>query len=187
RGYAALAGTPGLSQNNLSVFKQYATPAATALTDAAQFPKVAGVPIEVGQLSIVAPNYQNGYYSVASLDYNGSSSDQVRMRYVYNRTVTLDFKANLPVFFQIEPTSYHLATISEYHNFSPTLTNELRLGFNRYISDTPSGDYKFPGLDAFPNLQFADLGGLQLGPNPSSPQSSSQNTYQLTDNLSLSR
>src|SRR5207248_1095042 len=107
------------------------------------------VPIEVGQLSIVAPNYQNGYYSVASLDYNGSSSDQVRMRYVYNRTVTLDFKANLPVFFQIEPTSYHLATISEYHNFSPTLTNEPRAVAPINFVQPGRGDYQYSTLDLY--------------------------------------
>ena len=137
-------------------------------------------------MSIVAPNYVNGTEAVASADYNASASDQLRLRYIYNRTVRLDRQSDLPAFFQIEPVSYHLATISEYHNFSPSLTNELRLGFNRYISATPAGDYKFPGLDSFPNLQFADL-GLQLGPDPSSPQSSSQNTYQLTDNVTWTK
>ena len=187
KGFSTLASIPGLSQTNLSVFKQYVTPAATALTDTSQFPKVGGVPIETGQLSIVAPNYQNGYYGVASADYNASSVDQLRLRYVYNRTVTLDHNATLPAFFQIEPVSYHLATVSEYHNFSPALTNELRLGFNRYISSTPAGNYKFPGLSSFPNLQFADLGGLQLGPDPNAPQIVSQNTYQLTDNITWTK
>ena len=186
KGYATLAGISVLNQTNLSVLKQYVAPAATPLADASQFPKVAGVPIEVGQLSVVAPNYLNGYDAVASADYNASSADQLRLRYVYNRTVTLDHQASLPVFFQVEPTSYYLATISEYHNFSPVLTNELRLGFNRFISATPAGNYKFPGLDSFPNLQFADL-GLQLGPDKFAPQSSSQNTYQLTDNVTWTR
>jgi hypothetical protein len=187
KGYATLAGIPGLSQTNLSVLKQYVSPASTAVANAAQFPLVAGIPIEVGQLSVVAPNYQNTYDAVASADYNASSSDQVRLRYVYNRSVTLDHRANLPVFFQVEPTSSYLATISEYHNFTPALTNELRLGFNRYISTTPAGNFKFPGLDSFPNLQFADLGGLQVGPDTVAPQSSSQNTYQLTDNITWTK
>jgi hypothetical protein len=186
-GYATLAGVSGLNQNNLAILKQYATPAAVALPNRSQFPDVNGVPIEVGQSSIVAPNYLNGHEAVASFDYNASASDQLRMRYIYNRTVVLDNKANLPAFFQIEPASYHLATISEYHNFSPALTNEFRVGFNHFLSVTPSGDYKFPGLDAFPNLQFADLNGLQLGPSPFSPQSAAQSTYQLTDNITFTR
>jgi len=187
RGYSTLSTISGLNQTNLGVFKQYAGTAATPLANAAQFPLVSGTPIEVGQLSVVSPNYQNSYNAVASVDYNPTSRDQLRVREIYNRSVTLDARANLPVFFQIEPTTYHLATISEYHTFSPTLTNELRLGFNHEIATTPAGNFKFPGLDAFPNLQFADLGGLQIGPDSVSPQSTAQNTYQLTDNVSWTK
>lgn len=186
KGYAALAGIPGLSATNLGILKQYIAQAATPV-GSAQFPVVGGVPIEVGQLSIVAPNYQNNTDAVASADYNPSSKDQLRLRYIFNRIVTLDHQANLPAFFQIEPANYHLATISEYHNFTPALTNELRLGFNRYDQDTPAGNFKFPGLDAFPNIVINDLGGLQLGPDTFSPQSSSQNTYQLTDNITWTK
>jgi hypothetical protein len=187
KGFSTLASISGLSATNLSVFKQYVAPAATPLSNAALFPIVSGQPIEVGQLSIVAPNYQNTYNAVAGIDYNPSVSDQVRVREIYNRVVTLDAKANLPVFFQIKPITYHLASVSEYHNFTPSLTNEFRLGFNHYIAATPAGNAKFPGLDAFPNLVFADLGGLQIGPNPVAPQSSSQSTYQLADNVSWTR
>ncbi|HEX4275446.1 MAG TPA: TonB-dependent receptor [Bryobacteraceae bacterium] len=187
KGYATLAGIPSLSPTNLAVLKQYVAPAATPVSNAAQFPIVGGVPIEAGQLSILAPNYQNNIDAVASADYNPSGSDQLRLRYIFNRIVTLDHQANLPVFFQIQPNNYHLATISEYHNFTPALTNELRLGFNRYDADTPPGNFKLPGLDSFPNIQIADLGGLQIGPDPAAPQSSSQNTYQLTDNVTWTK
>src|SRR6185312_7595556 len=187
KGYAALAGIAGLSQTNLGVLKQYVTQAAAPVSNAALFPVVGGQSIEVGQLSIVAPNYQNNTNAVASADYNPSSKDQVRARYIFNRIVTLDHQANLPVFFQIAPSNYHLATISEYHNLTPALTNELRLGFNRSDSVTPTGNFKFPGLDQFPNLVINNLGGLQIGPNPVSPQASLQNTYQLTDNLTLTK
>ncbi|HWF09390.1 MAG TPA: carboxypeptidase regulatory-like domain-containing protein, partial [Bryobacteraceae bacterium] len=187
KGYSTLAGIAGLSPTNLSILKQYVAQAAAPVSNAAQFPLVGGVPIEVGQLSIVAPNYQNNTGAVASVDYNPSSTDQLRLRYVLNRIVTLDHQANLPVFFQIQPSNYHLATLSEYHNFTPALTNELRLGFNRADSTTPTGDFKFPGLDSFPNLVIADLGGLQIGPDSVSPQASSQNTYQLTDNVTWTK
>jgi hypothetical protein len=187
KGYATLASLPNLNQTNLGVLKQYAAPSTIPLADKTQFPVVAGAPVEVGLLTVVAPNYVNNYAAVASVDYNLSDTDQVRIRYVYNRNVNLDHSAELPVFYQIQPTDYHLATVSEYHVFSPALMNELRLGFNRYIIDTPAGNFRFPGLDAFPNLSFGDLNGLQFGPNPNAPQSASQNTYQLTDNLTWTR
>lgn len=186
KGYAQLAAIPGLSQTNLNVLKQYATPSATPLA-ATRFPVVAGVPIEAGILAIAGPNYQNNTALVVSGDYNISDRDQLRSRYVYNKAVQLDHRATLPVFYLIQPTSYHLASLSEFHNFSPTLTNELRLGFNRYVNDTPAGDFRFQGLDAFPNLQFSDLGGLNIGPYSNAPQSATQNTYQLTDNLTWTK
>ena len=182
KGYSTLAGISSLNQTNLAVLKQYATPAAVAAPES-RFPVVAGVPIEAGILTIAAPNYQNSYAAVAAGDYNISVTDQLRMRYLYNKQVLLDHRASLPVFFQIEPTTNQLASLSEYHSFSPAVTNELRLGFNRYISNTPAGDFKYPGLDAFPNIVIADLGGLQLGPFANAPQSASQNTYQITDNV----
>ncbi len=185
-GYAKLAAISGLNQTNLGILKQYATPAATPVA-ANRFPVVNGQAIEAGILQVNAPNYQNDQALTTSGDYNISDKDQMRVRYLFHRQVALDRRASLPVFYQISPISYHLATVSEYHNFSPTLTNELRLGFNRYISSTPAGDFKYPGLDAFPNLQFSDLGGLNIGPFQNAPQSASQNTYQLVDNVSWTR
>jgi len=187
KGYASLAAIPNLNQTNLAVFKQYATPAASPLSDPTQFPIVGGVPIEVGVLTIAAPNYINSWAAVASADYNISDSDQVRVRWVYNKKDQIDNSAALPVFYQLEPAVYHVASVSAYHDFSPALVNELRLGFNHFGSDTPAGSFKFPGLSAFPNLTFGDLNGLQIGPNPFAPQSASQSTYQLADNVTWVR
>ena len=63
------------------------------------------------------------------------------------------------------------------------MTNEFRLGFNRYSQVYSAPDIKFPGLDAFPNLTIDDL-GVNIGPDPNAPQMTIQNTYQLTDNVS---
>jgi len=35
-------------------------------------------------------------------------------------------------------------------------------------------NFSFPGLDSFPNLQFNDLGQLQVGPDGNAPQSAIQ-------------
>ena len=77
----------------------------------------------------------------------------------------------------------YLATISEYHTFSPTLLNEFRLGFNRYSQRVPaSGNQSFPGLDQFPNINVYELNAA-YGPDSSAPQYTIQNLYQATDSL----
>jgi len=90
----------------------------------------------------------------------------------------------LPVFFLPIPNKNYLATVSEFHTFTANLTNEFRLGFNRYYNTTPSGNFAYPGLDAFPNLTFYDQGFDNVGPDPNAPQFTIQNLYQLTDNIS---
>ena len=117
-------------------------------------------------------------------DYTISSKDSLRLRYLYNTEGAEDTAAYLPIFFQSLPYKFHLIAISEFHNFTPNLTNEARIGFNRYANTTPSGPYTYPGLDSFPNLIFDELGFINYGPDGNAPQSTVQNLYQLTDNVS---
>jgi len=77
-------------------------------------------------------------------------------------------------------------TLAEFHTFNPNVTNELRVGYNRFSQYYTVGNTKFPGLDTFPNLTLDDL-GVQIGPDPNAPQFSVQNTYQLVDNLSWTK
>ena len=183
-GYAALSALPGVSQNNLDILKKYLAPAPSANVDPIA---VGGTSIPIGILPVAAPNYQNAYYGVGSIDYNISDHDQLRGRFMYNRTDTIDTAGTLPAFFALDPVRSYLATLSEYHNFTPSVTNELRLGFMRFNQQIPIPNLNFPGLDAFPNLGFQDLNGLLLGPNQQAPQFTIQNTYQFTDNLTWTK
>ena len=183
-GYAQLSAIPGISQTNLGVLQKYVPAAAVSNGKPIN---VGGQQIPVGVLQLSAPNYQNAYYGVASVDYNLSDKDQIRGRYLHNTVDTIDITGTLPQFFVLQPTTVNLITLSEYHNFTPLLTNELRLGYLRFNQQIPVPNVKFPGLDAFPNLQFGDLNGLPIGPDPQAPQFTIQNTYQLTDNLSWTR
>jgi len=65
----------------------------------------------------------------------------------------------------------------------PSAFAKLRLAFNRYNSNLPVPDFKYPGLDVFPNIQIMDDLNVQIGPNPSGPQATIQNTYQIADNF----
>jgi hypothetical protein len=201
-GYSMLAGIPGINQTNLGILKQYVPAQSTALagTFATICPGVqlgadktagncpAGTPgmvnIPLGQYSFTAPGYTNNYTYLTSVDYSLSDKDQIHGRYVRNNSTTQDTSAQLPQFWMPEIFPNYLATLTEYHNFSPNVNNEFRLGFNRNSQVWPVGNQKFPGLDQFPNLQFFDLNGVQIGADPNAPQEAIQNTYQVTDNVS---
>jgi len=205
--FSTINATPGLSVNNLAVFEKYVAPGVTlpaATNPCNSIPWAANTPgvlqctaaingfngpcVAAGPLAIVAPSFTNSHFYVASLDYNISTSDQLRGRYVYNSIIGIDTNANLPAFFTSVPNKFHLVTINEYHTFTPTLTNELRLGYNRFTNVTSAGNFSFQGLnDSFPNLVFNDLNFLQLGPDGNAPQSGIQNTYQLTEALTWTK
>ena len=204
-GYATIAADPAVNQNNLNIFKKYAGTASTPVNPSVQaWPVlsnnnttasyvlagttgVVGTPIQIGQISVAEPNFQNFENGVASIDYNISDKDALRGRFVLNRTGEIDTAATFPVFFQTIPNNNYLVAFSEYHNFSPTVINEFRAGYNRNSTQTVVGPQTFPGLDQFPNLQFNDLGGLQIGPDPNAPQGGNQNTYELTDNVTVTK
>ena len=136
-------------------------------------------------MPIVAPNYTNYRALTTSMDYNISDRDQLRGRYIYNKLATIDTAAQLPAFYTPFVQPFHLVNLSEYHTFSPSITNELRVGFNRTGNNFLDPNLKFPGLDAFPNVTIDNLGQLNVGPDSSAPQYAVQNTYQGVDNLTV--
>jgi hypothetical protein len=202
-GWATLSGIPGIYSTNLSQLKTYLGTAPTAVSTSVfgAYPLVgagneslgwtaaqtaAAKSIEVGQISINSPSYSNAESGVGSLDVNISQQDSLRARFILNRDGFIDTAAELPIFYQTVPSNSYLATVSEFHTFSPALINEFRFGYNRYSNSYPAGDYKWPGLDQFPNINIFEI-GAQLGPDGNAPQSGTQNQYQLTDNVSVTR
>ncbi|HKV92525.1 MAG TPA: carboxypeptidase regulatory-like domain-containing protein [Candidatus Angelobacter sp.] len=181
-GYNILAATPGVSATNLGVMKQF-VPAAPNATSTVT---VAGATIPVGALPINAPNFSNTKTFVVSGDYDFNSKDRLTLRDIYNQTSAIDIAAELPVFFTPLPTVNHFATIQEVHTFTPAVLNEFRLGFHRTTNSITTGNFAFPGLDVFPNIQVAEL-NLQVGPDPNGPQFAIQNVYQAIDNVSWNK
>lgn len=185
-GWATILAQPGVSANNVNGFSQYATAPQVAGPGSACPTSVTvnGAAIPTGVLPIIAPNYINNTALVTSMDWDVSGKDQVRGRYIYNKQIAIDTGAELPQFFTNLRTPFHLVTLAEFHTFSPSIGNEFRIGFNRNYANTPVPSFKFPGLDAFPNLTIDELNSINVGPDPNAPQYATQNTYQLTDNLS---
>jgi Carboxypeptidase regulatory-like domain/TonB dependent receptor len=186
-GFATINSTPGLSATNVAVFEKFVQPGTTPSSACGPINWVNGTTINTLGLTVPAATFTNSKFVVASMDYNISTSDQLRGRYIYNSVVGTDFAPTFEAFFTPQPNKFHLVTINEYHTFTPTLTNELRLGFNRFAQVFSAGNFSFPGLDSFPNLQFNDLGSLQVGPDPNAPQSAIQNTYQLSESITWTK
>jgi hypothetical protein len=209
-GYATLAALPGINQNNLAQFQKYLGTASTA-ADPSTLPNgvpvtvapgpgsnqslqtgvfapggPGGLTIPVGQISSAPPSYQNSEFGVASVDYNISEKDSLRGRFILNRIGTIDTTGFPAAFYITQPTNSYIATLSEYHTFSPGLINEFRLGYNRQNQQFPITNQKFPGLDAFPNINVFELNAA-YGPDPNAPQYTIQNLYQLADNVTWTK
>ena len=182
-GYQILKSTPGLSQTNLGVLEAY-VPAASASSDVTV---VAGREVPIGVLPIQFPAYSNTHNWLGSVDYNLSDSDQLRGRYLETRFSGIDPTVipNLPAFSQNRTIKQRLISLSEFHTFSPSVINEFRAAYSRYSDDIPAGDFSYPGLDAFPNINIQQDLNINIGPYETAPQSGIQNTYQLVNNVSV--
>jgi hypothetical protein len=75
----------------------------------------------LGQFPVLAPNYTNNTYTVGSVDYSISQKDQLRGRFIMQRTSAIDNLAALPAFYTTVPSNDYAVTLSEFHNFSPSL------------------------------------------------------------------
>ena len=113
-------------------------------------------------MGFIGPSYQNFLTNVNSGDWNISSKDQLRVRYAFENQTGFDTAAQISTFWTTLPTKFNLFTLGEYHNFSPTVNNEFRFGFNRFNSSHSGGRQTFPGLNVFPNIVINELNGVQL-------------------------
>jgi hypothetical protein len=187
---ATINATPGLSATSLAIFDKF-VPAGTIPTAQSGCDPtinwVNGTTLPQAGIAVVAPFFQNSKFITSSMDWNISTSDQIRGRYIYNSIIGIDTAATLPVFFTPQPNKFHLVTINEYHTFTPTLTNEIRLGYNRFAQSFTAGNFDYPGLDVFPNITLNDLAFLNIGPDGNAPQGTTQNTYQLSEALTWTK
>jgi Carboxypeptidase regulatory-like domain len=192
-GYATMLANPQVSASNVQGLQKYAvapSPCGPGDVAAGVCPgltlPVAGSQVQIGVLPNTPGYFINYKALTTSMDYNISNTDQIRGRYIYNKETQLDTGltgVTLPAFFTPLIQPYHLVNLSEYHTFSPTISNEFRVGFNRFSQTFTVPSFKFQGLDAFPNLTIDNLGGINVGPDPNAPQFAIQNFYQVVDNI----
>jgi hypothetical protein len=198
-GYALLAADPTVNAVNLAQYQKYVGTAGTQASvsdpNCGDGADPSGSSTSIGNNAVVplgAIGFGAGYYNnsltgATSMDWNISDKDQVRGRYLYTKNTQIDVSGQIPTFWTTLPQRFHVFTFSEYHNFSPNLTNEARIGFNRFTQTFTDGGFSYPGLDSFPNLivGFGEVNaGPQIGADPNAPQFAVQNFYQFNDNLS---
>ena len=148
-----------------------------------------------GVLANVSLNQGSG-----DIDFELSQKDSMHGYYVVQKDLREEptaggaIGANIPGFGDTRSGFRQLLTFSENHVFSPTLSNTVRLGFNRiHLTFTPNGllnptDFDMlmpPGSPAASGLPFINAGGtLGFGGPTGEPQGRGDTTIVLNDGLS---
>jgi outer membrane receptor protein involved in Fe transport len=149
--------------------------------------------------SAVAPvNIDQG---TADLSHNFSEADRLHGYYVFQRDLrqepTLQGN-NLPGFGDTRQSHRQIFTLNETHVFSPTLVNEVRLGYNRihitFQNNSTVNESAFgigTGVNSpigLPQIQIGGAGGLNFGGSTNGfPQGRGDTTVALSDTLNWSR
>jgi hypothetical protein len=148
-----------------------------------------------GVLANVSLNQGSG-----DIDFELSQKDSMHGYYVVQKDLREEptaggaIAANIPGFGDTRSGFRQLLTFSEDHVFSPTLSNTVRLGFNRiHLIFTPNGllnpaDFDMlmpPGSPVASGLPFINVGGtIGFGGPTQEPQGRGDTTIVLNDGLS---
>lgn len=136
----------------------------------------------------------------ADIDYELSQTDKLHGYYVTQKDLREEpqqggaILANIPGFGDTRDGFRQLMTFSEDHTFSPSITNTVRLGYNRiHLIFTPNGllnpadfDMTLPaGAPISSGLPFINIGGATgFGGPLAEPQGRGDTTVVLNDGLS---
>jgi len=194
-GLATLAGCfpTGASANAVAALSKFG-----ALGISAGNPVVSGLVtkdlvgcpgVQLGQVSRTLPTPFHGFNFVTKEDVTLSSKDSLNARYVFNRGNNFNANDNgaAGYIFNI-PALSQAILLSETHNFTSRMVNEIRLGFDRLnVEFGGSSDNTDPTTanigNAITSVNF--LSGqptLGFGTSPGLPQGRVVNTWQAQDN-----
>ncbi|MBI2685660.1 MAG: TonB-dependent receptor [Acidobacteria bacterium] len=125
---------------------------------------------------------------MARVDHRISDHDQISGRLMWNdrnnpNGATATF---FPGFGTSALDRYRNALITETHVFSPAMTNELRLHYNRIFYDFPL-DVAKPELGALPRVVLGSNAVTSLGTDPALPQGRKSDNYGIQDTATILR
>jgi hypothetical protein len=141
---------------------------------------VDGVSIPMGNFIALAPDFVRQHDFQINMDWN-RGRHSIRGRYLYDRqrSPSINVSEPLPQFNGTNNIDNRKVVLSDVWTQSSTLVNELRFAFTHAVGP----GFTVPAAFAnFPNVEIDGL-GVNIGPNGSAPQVTSDNTYQWLDNV----
>lgn len=130
------------------------------------------------------PFLLDGRQSLSKVDHHFSDSDLMSLRYGYDRTLNPTAAVNFPGFFTSQEQRYQNVVLTETHIFSPTLTNEFRLPYNRIVYEFPMDPSDPRGL-TMPVYSFTGLS--PIGVASTFPQGRTANNFIFQDTINYIR
>jgi hypothetical protein len=198
-GLATLAGCPGIDLNAIAALSKFGpwgistgNPTASHVTGTPgnpASPTIAGCPnVQLGQVSRVVPTPFHGFNFITREDVNIGRNDSFSGRYIFNRGNSFNNGDNgaAGYFFNV-PALSQAVLLSETHNFTSRMVNEVRVGFNRLnVEFGGSSNNTDPTTGnigtAVTDVIFLDPNALGYGVNAGLPQGRVVNTWQAQDN-----
>ena len=142
---------------------------------------VNGVSIPVGTFQPTAPSYLNQH----DFNINGdvlAGKHQVRVRFLYDRQRSPNVNPDTPQsqFTGSIDADSRKVILTDAWAINNNMINDFRVSYSRFVQA-----FTVPTQFAnFPNAKIDEL-GLNIGPEGNSPQSYTQNNYQVANNLSI--
>jgi Carboxypeptidase regulatory-like domain/TonB dependent receptor len=142
---------------------------------------VNGVAIPIGTFQPAAPSYLNQNDFNINSDLN-LARHQLRARFLYDRQRSPNVNPDTPLaqFTGSIGADNRKVIFTDAWAASDRVINDFRLSYSRFVQG-----FTVPGAFAnFPNAKV-DVLGLNIGPEENSPQSYTQNNYQVLNNISI--
>ena len=97
--------------------------------------------VEFGTALLAYPQTLRDRFMLGRVDHRISDRDQLSVRYGFDsQTSPTGGGTNFPGYFTSFAQRYNNSVITETHVFSPSLTNEFRLPYNRNVKVPDTGD-----------------------------------------------
>jgi len=141
---------------------------------------VNGVPIEIGATNLPIAQPSDASYAILRVDHEFSPDDRLTARYIFNKQLDTNVTSNTQfgtLFAAQQDVRDHNLSLSETHVFSPRVLNEARFSFVRRNLQFPENDARDPSTTI--------TGLFTIGGNSNFPQGRVQESYALTDSLSV--